>query len=141
MARVVPERGAGGSRRPSCLSVGQILDCHKEIIESLLVMMPNRLRDPSFFFKIVLVCCSEYMSAEECSLQKRVKVLRVYRQQQQSFSRCQDVPTFIKYRWRRREGDEHSAATIIWTLIREVSKTCHELAKCSCKKNFPSRCK
>ena len=47
-----------------------ILDCHEEIIESLLVMLPNRLRDPSFFFTIVLVCCSEYMSAEECSLQK-----------------------------------------------------------------------
>ena len=46
-------------------------------VESLLqvnqVMMPNRLRDPSFFFTIVLVCCSEYMSADECSLQKGLK--------------------------------------------------------------------
>ena len=25
----------------------------------------------------------------------------------------------------------------MWTLIREVSKTCHELAKCSCKSNVP----
>ena len=35
-------------------------------MESLLVMMPNRLRDLSFFFTIVLVCCSECTSAEEC---------------------------------------------------------------------------
>ena len=58
----------------------------------------------------------------------------------QSFSRCQDIPSFTEYGWQRTEGDEHSAATIILTLVREASNTCHELAKCSCKTKCSSRC-
>ena len=38
-----------------------------------------------------------------------------------------------------RRVTSHLAATIIRTLTREAPKTCHELAKCSCKTKFLSR--